>query len=433
MLAPTALAETVAVLDRQPTIGLVYTDYWVIDEQDAVKEYGMRCRVPYDKDRLLIEFMIFHFRLIRRSVYDQVGGTDERFLCCQDYDLCLKLSEVTEIEHLHQPLYYYRHHLHSIAGQQRYGQILWSKEATEQALKRRGLTDEYELEVQIFSQCSLLRKSPPSSQAAHEPQRGPSQELTKLATSMVAHVPKVSILLPTYNRKAVLDRALQSIFSQTYSDYKIIIIDDASSDGTADWLQTTYPDLQLIAFDHNQGASAARNAGIRAAQGEIIAFLDSDDQWHCQYLEKQVQALAGQPTAVLSYTQNYSAVEGNDALQPINSQPLDPSNLIVSMLLGNFIPSLSQVVMPQWALKTVGWFDERLQVCHDRDLYLRLFAIGSPTCVNTPLVTKFWQPESLVTRDRCQTWLADGLLLLDIFYQRPESRPYLALRSQAEG
>jgi hypothetical protein len=102
------------------------------------------------------------------------------------------------------------------------------------------------------------------------------------------------------------------------------------------------------------------------------------------------------------------------------------------MLLSNFIDSLSQVVIPHWAWHKVGPFDERLQVCHDRELYLRLLAIGPPTCVSIPLVTKFWQSHGLVTRNHCQTWLADGLLLLDIFYGRPENRSYLPLRPLAE-
>jgi glycosyltransferase involved in cell wall biosynthesis len=159
LLAQTALTETVAILEQQPNIGLVYTDYIVIDENDAVKGYGNRCKIPYSKEQLLLDFMIFHFRLMRRSVYDQVGGIDEAFMYCQDYDLCLKLSEVTEIYHHQKPLYYYRHHIKSISGEKRIEQILLSKQAIENALQRRGMTDEYELEFQIFARASLFRKA----------------------------------------------------------------------------------------------------------------------------------------------------------------------------------------------------------------------------------------------------------------------------------
>jgi glycosyltransferase involved in cell wall biosynthesis len=423
LLAETALQDTVAILDQQPHIGLVYTDYVVIDANSVVREYGPRCQTPYSKERLLLEFMVFHFRLLRRSVYDQVGGIDVQFTYAQDYDLCLKISEVTDIFHLTKPLYYYRSHKQSITGEQRIQQVLLAQKAIKDAFQRRGMADDYELDFYVSMQINLLRKSPPDASQRQE---------IPAAVAASNSPPKVSIILPTYNRRSCLDRALHSIFSQTYTDYELVIIDDASIDGTVDWLQTAYPQLKLIALPHNQGAAAARNAGIRAVQGDIIAFLDSDDQWQGQYLEKQVQALTDNPQAVLSYTQNYSTVEGSNVVNPIVRQPLDRHNLVVSMLLGNFIESLSQVVIPQWALQTVGLFDERLQVCHDRDLYLRLFAIGPPTCINTSLVTKFCQPHSLITCDHCQVWLVDGLRLLDIFYNRPENRSYLPLRSLAE-
>jgi glycosyltransferase involved in cell wall biosynthesis len=423
LLAETAIQDTVAILDQKPHIGLVYTDYVVMDANGVVREYGPRCQTPYSKEQLLLEFMVFHFRLLHRSIYDQVGGIDVHFMCGQDYDLCLKISEITEIFHLPKPLYYYRAHKQSLTGEQRIQQILLSKKAVEDAFQRRGMANDYELDFYVFMRTSLVRK--PAQDTSHAP------EMRAADSAAQAH-PQVSIILPTYNRKLLLDLALQSIFGQTYTDYEIVVIDDASTDGTVDWLQTTYPQLKVIALNHNQGAAVARNVGIRAAQGNIIAFLDSDDQWHGQYLEKQVQSLADHPKAMLSYTQSYSTIEGRAGVQPVERQPLDHHDLVISMLLGNFIDSLSQVVIPRWAWHKVGQFDERLQVCHDRELYLRLLALGTLTCVNIPLVTKFWQTHSLVTRNHCQTWLADGLLLLDIFYGRPENRSYLPLRSLAE-
>ena len=157
-LAPTALEETIAVLDASPEVGLVYTDYMVIDEQGKVRGYGQRCRLPYSKERLLIDFMIFHFRLMRRCVYDQVGGIDETFECAQDYDLCLRLSEVTQVQQVKKPLYYYRHHPENISHQQRVQQILSSAEAVKRAIERRGLSDRFELDVQIVSRFSLRPK-----------------------------------------------------------------------------------------------------------------------------------------------------------------------------------------------------------------------------------------------------------------------------------
>ncbi len=158
LLAPTALEDTVAILNANPQVGLVYTDYEIIDAQGNNRGLGNRCQIPYSKERLLVDFMLFHFRLMRRSIYDQVGGIDATFDCAQDYDLCLKLSEVTGIYHLQKPLYLYRTHAQSISQQRRMEQILWAKRAIENALQRRNMTDDYELDVQISAQYTLKRQ-----------------------------------------------------------------------------------------------------------------------------------------------------------------------------------------------------------------------------------------------------------------------------------
>ncbi len=157
-LALTALEETAAVLNTHPEVGLVYTNYMVIDDGGKVKGEGVRCRIPYSKDRLLVDFMIFHFRLIRRSVYNQVGGINELFESVEDYDLCLRLSEVTQVWHLKKPLYYYRNHNDSLSHHKQIDQILLSHKAIAQALERRGLSDRFEINVQIAGKFSLREK-----------------------------------------------------------------------------------------------------------------------------------------------------------------------------------------------------------------------------------------------------------------------------------
>lgn len=163
LLAPTALEETATVLDAHPEVGLVYSDYQVIDESNQLKCYGQRCQIPYSQERLLIDFMTFHFRLFRRDVFEAAGGIDPFFQVAVDYDLCLRLSEVTQVAHLPKPLYYYRYHSQSLSHQQRLAQILASKEAISRALQRRGLSHRYEIEVQIVGQYFLRQKTHASS------------------------------------------------------------------------------------------------------------------------------------------------------------------------------------------------------------------------------------------------------------------------------
>lgn len=159
LLAPTALEETTAVLDTNPKIGLVYTDYVVIDENNLVVGSGQRCRVPYSADRLLVDFMIFHFRLMRRCVYEQVGGIYSNSGLAQDYDLCLRLSEATEIQQLKRSLYYYRNHSLGVSNQKRIELIFSSQQAIARALQRRGLANRYEINVEIVGRYYLKPKS----------------------------------------------------------------------------------------------------------------------------------------------------------------------------------------------------------------------------------------------------------------------------------
>ena len=157
-LAPTALEETAAVLDSRPDVGMVYTDYLTMNESGRVLGPGKRSSIPYSKERLLVDFMTFHFRLMRRELFDRAGGLDNTLVFALDYDLCLKLSEMTQIHHLARPLYYYRVHADSISVARRVDQIMASKEAIRRALVRRGLDRDHEIDVEIVGRFRLKRK-----------------------------------------------------------------------------------------------------------------------------------------------------------------------------------------------------------------------------------------------------------------------------------
>ena len=154
LLAPTAISDTVQVLEERSEIGWVYTDYQEMTAAGEVLGLGHRCQIPYSPQGLLLDFMTFHFRLMRRSLYAQVQA---QILAQQkspegwaldsvdDYDLCLRLSERSPVYHLAKPLYYYRLHAHSLSYAQRSIQIQESAQVVEWALARRGLSDRYRL------------------------------------------------------------------------------------------------------------------------------------------------------------------------------------------------------------------------------------------------------------------------------------------------
>ncbi|MEH2225482.1 CHAT domain-containing protein [Nostoc sp.] len=159
ILAPTALAQTATVLNRYPETGFVYTDYLNIDRDGKVIGYGHRCNIPYSQTGLLLNFMTFHFRLMRRSVYDRVRGVNASFAgSAYDYDLCLRLSEVAQVRRVKEPLYFYRNHSQSISVIRQKEQILWSKRAIAQALWRRGLADKLQIDVELPTGRFVLRR-----------------------------------------------------------------------------------------------------------------------------------------------------------------------------------------------------------------------------------------------------------------------------------
>lgn len=158
LLHPLALEQTLAVLETHPTTGMVYTDYLDIDEQGQVLGYGSACQIPYSPERLLVDFMTFHFRLIRRSTFEQAGGLDTAIEFAEDYDLCLRLSEITEIRQLKEPLYYYRLHGSNTSVRYRIEQVLRSRLAVKRALHRRGLSDRFTIDVELPSGRFILRQ-----------------------------------------------------------------------------------------------------------------------------------------------------------------------------------------------------------------------------------------------------------------------------------
>ncbi|MEK6700925.1 MAG: glycosyltransferase [Planctomycetota bacterium] len=165
LLVNTAVEETAGLLEADPALGMVYTDHLVIDAQGKPKGMGHRCRIPYSPLRLLTDFMTFHFRLFRRWAFDLAGGIDTSMSTSADYDLCLRMSEVTQIRHLQRVLYCYREHADSISVSRRIEQIQNSAAAVERAIVRRGMAATHVLEVDVEPTFRLVRRDAPAGHA----------------------------------------------------------------------------------------------------------------------------------------------------------------------------------------------------------------------------------------------------------------------------
>ena len=244
--------------------------------------------------------------------------------------------------------------------------------------------------------------------------------------------PLVSILMPTYNRVALLERAVQSVVNQTYAHYELIVIDDGSEDGTSDWLAVRFPAVHAVRHGSNRGVAAARNTGLSIARGGIIAFLDSDDAWRPTYLERHVASLNQNPSAVFSYCGRYLALRGGTG-KNVTCTPTVPTDFIRSMLFSCFVHSMSQIVIPRSVFEHVGMgFKEQLPACEDFELYLRLLLAGNPVRVDEDLMIKHCPPNSCSLQDHGKNWLHGFLTALEIFYKMPESTAYIHMRPIAE-
>ena len=188
---------------------------------------------------------------------------------------------------------------------------------------------------------------------------------------MTTPTPQVSVVVPTFDRREVLPRALDSVVAQTYGDWELIVVDDGSIDGTAEMVEQDYPDVHLV-VQENRGVSAARNAGIAAAQGEWIAFLDSDDAWLPEKLERQMEALAAEPGHRLCHTDEIWIRDGQ-RVNPMEKHA-KAGGRIYPMCLPLCCISPSSVVMRRDLLHEMGGFDESFEVCEDYDLWLRVTA-----------------------------------------------------------
>jgi filamentous hemagglutinin family protein len=146
-LHPSALTQTVAALEANPQAGFVYTDYLEVDAAGQPLGDGWCCATPSSPDRWLVDCMTVHFRLLRRTVFEQVGGIRPGYASVADDDLCLRLSEVAPVAHVAQPLYFHRQHPESCAEPQAEGQFSLAQQAIADVLVRCGLTPPYRLKT----------------------------------------------------------------------------------------------------------------------------------------------------------------------------------------------------------------------------------------------------------------------------------------------
>lgn len=183
--------------------------------------------------------------------------------------------------------------------------------------------------------------------------------------------PHVSVIIPVYNRPVKVARAIYSVLNQEILPQEIIVVNDGSDDETSSVLDTFSADIRVL-YQDNKGVSAARNLGILAAEGNWIAFLDSDDEWKPDKLKKQLRYLREHPDICILQTDEIWIRKGK-RVNP-GKKYTKKGGDIFEECLPYCIVSPSTILCKKSLFDTIGGFDESLPVCEDYDLWLRIAA-----------------------------------------------------------
>jgi len=186
----------------------------------------------------------------------------------------------------------------------------------------------------------------------------------------MAAQPGLSVIIPTYNRAPLVKEAVASVLAQTWRDFEVLVVDDASRDGTAEALAAFGSRIRLLRSPSRLGVAAARNLGISAARGQWLAFLDSDDLWRPEKLARQMAYLAGLPELVLCQTEETWERQGLKVNQPRSHRKI--GGWIFFQSLERCLVSPSAVILHRTVFQEHGGFDEGLPAAEDYDLWLRL-------------------------------------------------------------
>jgi len=207
----------------------------------------------------------------------------------------------------------------------------------------------------------------------------------------------VSVVIPTHNRAALVKAAIDSVLAQSRQVREIIVVDDASTDDTRNLLAGYGSRIRVLHGD-GKGAAEARNRGMRAAQGKWIAFLDDDDVWVADKIERQMALAEQAPDARLIYCSDYAVDEALQVLYLRPAQPLHRGDVFDRLLIKNFIFT-SCAVARRDAIEEAGYMDTALRFAHDWDLWLKIAARYPVDFHPEPLVLYRQSASGCLTRD----------------------------------
>lgn len=212
------------------------------------------------------------------------------------------------------------------------------------------------------------------------------------AAITVEATPAVSIILPTFDRLQFLPSTVESVFAQTWTDWELIIADDGSEADTRAFLRglEQLPRVKVLYLSHTGRPAAVRNAALRVARGQYVAFLDSDDVWLPTKLATQLASLRDKPARRWSYTrfELVDAAGRAAAAQRLSGSRIAGGWILEKILTGETIILLSSLVVARALLEECGAFDERLLMCEDDELSFRLAVKSEIDAIDAALTLK---------------------------------------------
>jgi glycosyltransferase involved in cell wall biosynthesis len=231
-------------------------------------------------------------------------------------------------------------------------------------------------------------------------------------------MPTISVIIPVYNGQKTIQETLASVLNQRFGDFEVIVVNDGSQDATLEIINSIN-DYRIKVFSYpNTGVSASRNRGIDQAKGEFIAFLDADDLWTSDKLEKQLKALQANPQAALAYSWSDWIDESGHFLRSgghitVNGKAYD------KLLVRDFIESGSNPLIRKQALAQVGGFDGSITHGEDWEMWLRIAACYEFVAVPFPQILYRVYPES--ASFEIGNMEAGSLAIIErVFAQKPE-------------
>jgi len=236
-------------------------------------------------------------------------------------------------------------------------------------------------------------------------------------------LPKVSVVIPTYNRASMVAEAIESVLSQSYKDLEVIVVDDGSTDNTEDVLRPYFSQITYIKQE-NRGNAAARNKGLKEAKGVLIAFNDSDDLWVHDKLEKQVGFMDEHPDIDMVCGNGIIFGNTSDAGRLVISQSraefLEKKGVTIKDIFMKSTIRTPTVVIRKKVIDALDGFDGNLRVCVDGDFSLRLLGSGYKAAFINDVFFKLRKHDDNLSADREQRLLHSIKIIKKLLSEKPE-------------